>query len=246
MSGRTEARNLISMDMEEAQLLDRQVAYYRARAGEYDEWFLRQGRYDRGPEHRAEWFAEVTKVEETLRSTVQGADVLELACGTGLWTRHLAESNRHVTAVDASPEVLEINRARVGASNVNYVTADIFSWTPPASFDVVFFAFWLSHVPPTRFDPFWEMVGRALRPRGLVFFVDSLLQQSSTAKDHDPLDTSGIVRRRLNDGREFEIVKVFYDPPDLQKRLSSRGWKGWVRSTGAYFLYGAMSRGQTP
>ncbi len=25
-----------------------QIAYYQARAGEYDEWFFRQGRYDRG------------------------------------------------------------------------------------------------------------------------------------------------------------------------------------------------------
>ena len=31
-------------------LLCEQIAYYRARAGEYDEWFLRQGRYDRGSE----------------------------------------------------------------------------------------------------------------------------------------------------------------------------------------------------
>jgi hypothetical protein len=28
-------------------LLQEELAYYRARAGEYDEWFLRQGRYDR-------------------------------------------------------------------------------------------------------------------------------------------------------------------------------------------------------
>lgn len=33
-------------------LLHHQIAYYRARATEYDEWFYRQGRYDRGPEVR--------------------------------------------------------------------------------------------------------------------------------------------------------------------------------------------------
>ena len=40
-------------------ILDEQLTYYRARAPEYDEWFMRTGRYDRGPEHSAEWFSEV-------------------------------------------------------------------------------------------------------------------------------------------------------------------------------------------
>jgi hypothetical protein len=31
-------------------LLEGQLAYYRARAEEYDEWFFRRGRHDRGPE----------------------------------------------------------------------------------------------------------------------------------------------------------------------------------------------------
>ena len=31
------------------QVLSDQIAYYRARAGEYDEWWFRTGRYDRGP-----------------------------------------------------------------------------------------------------------------------------------------------------------------------------------------------------
>jgi len=33
-----------------------QVAYYRARAGEYERWWLRQGRYDRGPVATRRWF----------------------------------------------------------------------------------------------------------------------------------------------------------------------------------------------
>ncbi len=55
-----------------------------------------------------------------LRSTVQGEEVLELACGTGLWTRRLAENNRRIVAVDASPEVIAINRERDEFGNVEY------------------------------------------------------------------------------------------------------------------------------
>ncbi len=230
--------------MGEEQLLASQLAYYRARAQEYDEWFLRQGRYDRGPSHRAEWSGEVALVEAALRDALPPGDVLELACGTGLWTRHLTGGHRRVVAVDASPEAIAINHTRVESDAVEYVVADLFSWTPPVGqFDAVFFAFWLSHVPAARFDPFWQVVRTALKPNGVAFFVDSLIEQSSTATDHDLLDVSAVVQRRLNDGRAFSIVKVFYEPASLERRLLQLGWRGWVRSTGRFFLYGAVAPG---
>lgn len=200
------------------QQLDTQIAYYRARAAEYDEWFYRQGRYDRGPAQREQWFREVGIVQNALAGLAPLGDVLELACGTGLWTERLAAAADHVHAIDASPEVFAIDSL-------------------PAA-DFVFFGFWLSHVPPDRFDSFWRTVRSALRPRGRVFFVDSRLAPSSTAVDHEPPTDAGIERRKLNDGREFEIVKVFYQPEPLQQRLASLGWRANVRTSGDYFVYG--------
>ena len=225
--------------MDDRRLLDEQLAYYRARAGEYDEWFMREGRYDRGPEQRAEWFNEVAEVEAALRQADPG-DVLELACGTGLWTRHLAAGARRITAVDASPEVIDLNRGRLRSKKVEYVVADLFTWKPNRRFDFVLFAFWLSHVPPARFEAFWALVRESLRARSRVFFVDSLRQQDATARDQAPLGDSSITRRRLNDGREFDIVKVFYEPGDLERRLGALGWRGRVRASGRHFVHGTM------
>ena len=227
--------------MEERQVLDEQMAYYRARAGEYDEWFFREGRYDRGPEHRAQWFREVATVEAELNAANPRGHALELACGTGLWTRHLLDTAETVTAVDASPETLAVNRDRLRSERVEYVVADIFSWTPPRRFDFVLFTFWLSHVPAARFESFWAMLARALAPGGRAFFVDSLLVQESTARDHATIDDSGIVRRKLNDGREFDIVKIFYEPTGLEPRLAALGWHGYVRSSGQFFVYGSVT-----
>ena len=228
--------------MDTEQLLAEQVSYYRARAAEYDDWWFRRGRYDNGPEWNAGWFAEVAEVEAALERFGPAGDVLELACGTGLWTRHLARTAARLTAVDASPEVIALNRARVGEAPVEYVQADIFDLRLPDLYDECFFGFWLSHVPEERFAEFWDGVGRALRPGGRVFFVDSGIGRSDRAhtRDRDP-ETE---LRRLSDGREFRIVKRYHEPPELERRLAELGFRVTVSTTErGSMIYGLGSHG---
>lgn len=222
-------------------LLQEQVRYYRERAAEYDEWFFRQGRYDRGEHHRQQWFAEVAEVESALRAIVPSGDILELACGTGLWTQHLAPFATSLTAIDAAPEAIALNQQRVGCGSVEYIVADLFDWTPNRQFDFVFFGLWLSHVPAKRFDRFWQMVKESLKPNGRVFFVDSLLTQASTARNHAVLDRQGYSERKLNDGRTYRVVKIFHEPTELQESLQSLGWLGQIDRTDRYFFYGSFS-----
>ncbi|MAE63168.1 MAG: SAM-dependent methyltransferase [Phycisphaeraceae bacterium] len=223
-------------------LLNQQIDYYDARAPEYDQWFLRQGRYDRGEEHRARWQAEIAHVARALETACPGGDVLELASGTGLWTRRLAPSCDRLTAVDASANAIELCRRRVDAPHVEYITDDIFRWRPDRRFDFIFFGFWLSHVPEQRFGAFWSLVRDALKPGGQAYFVDSLFTSASSAMDHGPVDRSGISARKLNDGRAFRIVKVFYEPDRLTNDLSALGWTARIRTSGAFFMFGSAWR----
>lgn len=222
-------------------ILSEQIAYYRARAGEYDQWFLRQGRYDRGDEHRAKWFGEVAKLEAALSEAQPHGDILELACGTGLWSQHLIRNAHTLTAIDASPEVLEINRQRLSSPIARFLQADLFDWQPNQQYNFIFFSFWLSHVPEDRLEKFWQTLRTALKPDGKVFFIDSLFTSDSTAKDHKMIDHSGVVERKLNDGQTFRIVKMFHEPKSLEERLRRMGWNGIVRSTGEFFYYGLFS-----
>jgi len=57
-----------------------------------------------------------------------------------------------------------------------------------------------------------------------------------------PEPSATVLQRRLNDGREFRIYKVFYDPADLAERLRRLGWRFDVQQTKHYFLYGSGSR----
>lgn len=223
-------------------VLRNQIDYYRARAGEYDEWFYRVGRYDRGEALNQQWFDEVNLAMREVQALPRVEHALELAAGTGNWTRELANLAGHVTAVDASAEMIAINREKVARPNVSYVQADLFEWQPDREYDLVFFAFWLSHVPPERLTPFLETVKQATKPGGQVFIIDSLPDNTSSAANHAAYDPDDIYHvRKLNDGRSFKIVKVFYEAAALEQQLSDAGFAASVQTTGRYFWY---ARGQ--
>jgi len=227
-------------------ILAEQVAYYRARAGEYDEWWFRTGRYDRGPELNAAWAADVNEVEGALVAYLDHARprrALELACGTGLFTRFLAPRAEHLLALDASPEVLAINRGRVAAANVAYAVEDLFAWQPADRYDFVFMSFWLSHVPDDRFAEFWSKVRGALADGGSAYVIDSGWDTTSSATNHvRPDRENGVAARKLNNGSEYRIVKIFHEPADLARRLSALGLTPQIVHTPRYFIHGAVTR----
>lgn len=221
------------------EVLDEMKTYYRERAGEYDEWFYRRGRYDRGAEANARWFAELDKVFSALDAFAMRGDVLELAPGTGIWTERLLPTASTITTVDASPEMIAINRVRLDSERIIYILSDLFTWQPAQTYDGVFFGFWISHVPLERLDAFLEMVATALRRGGKFFFVDGRRELLSTAENHQlPDEGQQLMTRKLNDGRAFDIVKNFYDPAQLAERFARYGLRVMVRETATYFLYG--------
>jgi SAM-dependent methyltransferase len=210
-------------------LLSEQIAYYRARADEYDNTGVV------GAEQ------EGRRLEAALDRFAPRGRVLELACGTGRWTGLLAAHAESVTAVDASPEVLAINRSKVGDPRVSYVEADLFAWRPDELYDTVFFAFWLSHVPPERFEPFWALVAASLAPAGRVFFIED---RPTLAVDERAVagEPDYVVERELLDGSNFRAVKAFREPEWIHQLLAGLGWEAEVETVGPCFFYGIARR----
>ena len=215
-------------------VLQEQVDYYRARAAEYDEWFYRKGRYDHGDESNRVWFEEADSVFDALDTMAPTGDVLELAPGTGIWTERLLRTARYVTAIDASSEMIARNRAKLGngATRVTFQVADIFEWKPSVKFDAIVFCFWISHVPATRLDQFLDMIASALKGGGQIFFVDGRKEPSVMASNQImPAVDTEFMTRKLNDGREFQIVKNYYQPSKLAHQFASHGLDVDVRET---------------
>ncbi|NGO13320.1 class I SAM-dependent methyltransferase [Streptomyces sp. HC44] len=204
-------------------LLAEQMAYYRARAPEYDRVYAERS-------DLRELLAAVDDLPVT-------GDVLELACGTGQWTGPLAARARSVTALDAAAETLDIACSRVTSPNVLFTQADVFTWRPSRRYDTVFFAFWLSHVPPSRMADFWNTVGAALAPQGRAIFIDDgpgeAVHEEVLARQPVPA-----VLRPLDDGSRHRIVKVFHDAETLTGDLAALGWSADVRLVDGSFIVG--------
>jgi SAM-dependent methyltransferase len=216
-------------DDEQRRLLDDQVRYYRALGADY----LDQDVDLPGGE-------ELTEALEAFRPA---GSVLELACGPGVWTGRLLRHATDVTAVDASPEMLEAAAARVGRDHVRFVQADLFTWVPDRRYDVVFIGFWLSHVPLERFDSFWSLVDAGLKEDGRVFLADDSYR---TPDELVAGPASSTISRRLADGMSYRLVKVPHTPRDLEERLRRIGWNIKVTTAAGPVYWGAGTRLSSP
>ncbi|HEX6867314.1 MAG TPA: class I SAM-dependent methyltransferase [Candidatus Limnocylindrales bacterium] len=219
------------------------LAYYAARADEYDDWYLRRGRYERGPVHDTAWNAELDIAGRWLDALPIAGEIVELAAGTGWWSPLLAGKGE-LSLYDGNAAPLDRARERLVAHDLRAHLHVRDAWAEPdRRVDAVFTGFWLSHVPRTRIDAFLEIVRRWLRPGGTFAFIDSLPDPQSSAIDHPtPADDRSV--RRLDDGREFTIVKVYYEPSELEDLLRRAGFvDARVTTTGRFFLTGVATAG---
>jgi ubiquinone/menaquinone biosynthesis C-methylase UbiE len=127
------------------------------------------GIYDRNRSLRLLSLAEIPATLRRLQP--QRSDtVLEIGCGTGRFTRHLAARCRRVVAVDYSRESLRRARAKIPQLEVQFLQADA-SFLPLAerSADRALSCQMLEHLPtPEARERALAGIARALRPGGRV------------------------------------------------------------------------------
>jgi ubiquinone/menaquinone biosynthesis C-methylase UbiE len=166
---------------------------------------------------------------------------VELAAGTGWWSPLLA-SRGELSLYDTSAAALDRARERLLAHTLRAHLHVRDAWAEPdRQVDGLFLGFWLSHVPRERLPEFLALAHRWLKPGGRLAFIDSLPDAASGAADHPaPADDRSL--RRLADGREFTIVKVYYEPRQLSAALRAAAFDDVeVSTTGRFFLLGSAA-----
>jgi ubiquinone/menaquinone biosynthesis C-methylase UbiE len=229
--------------MDPAERLDAEmVAYYVARAPEYDEWYLRSDRYVHTEVDDAAWKSDLDLASRWLDAIPMSGEIVELAGGTGWWSQHLAVKGR-LTVCDISPEMLGLARSRLRSLGLiaEFEVRD--NWAEPdRQVDGLFAGFWLSHVSRERLPAFLALANRWLKPGGVFAFMDSRRDPASGAIDHRP-SSDDVQLRRLNDGRTFQVRKVYYSPVELEAALAHAGFvDAGVETSERFFLLGQARR----
>ena len=150
---------LLGREQPSSAIEEEMIIYYAERSGEYNDWYERKNKYNKGLALNTRWFEDLNVVEEIL-TEIQNKNILEVAAGTGRWTKVLSKKNS-VTPTDSSAEMLKINKSSTGISGGVF---DVFSGIPErlqGRFSEVFCGFWLSHVPFSRINEFFKIVDQA-------------------------------------------------------------------------------------
>jgi SAM-dependent methyltransferase len=101
---------------------------------------------------------------------LQGREVLEAMCGSGLSTGYLLERGAQVTGLDVSPEAIRLFRSKWPECEASAESLLDFS-APDESFDVVVVVGGLHHVQPGAEEAI-EQIWRLLRPGGYFCFCE--------------------------------------------------------------------------
>ena len=222
------------------------IPYYEARAAEYDDWYLRRGRYSHGPVHDLAWQMELDAATTWLDGLPLRGEIVELAAGTGWWSALLATKGE-LHAYDAATAPLDRARDRLVAHRLRAHLHVRDAWAEPdRAVDALFAGFWLSHVPRERLGAFLGIVRAWLKPGALFAAVDSLADPASGAVDRLPAPGPDLSRRRLGDGREFTIPKVHYEPDELRDALGAAGFVSVdLRTTGRFLILASATAPST-
>ena len=188
--------------------------YYADRAYEYDKTYLR-------PERQKD----IKKLHKLLKNLLSGHIVLEVACGTGYWTKTIASVSKFITAVDINNKVLQIAKNReIPSDKVIFVQDDVYSLNKiQNNFSAGFASFWWSHVLKSKLKGFLALFQSKLQSDALVVFIDNRrVKGSSTPISRIDNDGNTYQIRKLEDGREYEILKNFPTKKEIRETIGNK------------------------
>ena len=203
--------------------------YYAERAREYERIYEKPERQD-----------DLVWLKDALPPMFAGRRVLEIACGTGYWTQHLAREAREIIGIDINDETLALARGKgLPAAQVAFRIADAYALPEDLGrFEGLFAGFWWSHIPVHERRRFFTAVDSHLAPGARVALLDNLyVAGSSTPITRRDADGNTYQARRLEDGSEHEVLKNFPTEAALVADIAGLGRNPQYIALSYYWLF---------
>lgn len=189
------------------------TSYYNDRAKEYDKVYAIPAEQE-----------DLQTASALFQNIFAGKTVLEIACGTGYWTKQISKTAASIYATDINRSVIDIAKTRQVNSNITFEVSDMFTLRTDQKFDGLFGGFIWSHILLQDIDPFLDKISDLLNDKGIVVFIDSN-QLEGTYHDKSritKIDDEGnsFQSRTLDDGSSHLVLKNFPTKDFLFQKLS--------------------------
>lgn len=188
------------------------VQYYHQRAKEYDRLYTRPDRLE-----------ELTEAGKIISSLFNGKDVLEVACGTGYWTKVISEKCNAILATDINESVIDIARHRdYGNAAVSFKVANLFNLPNDGQWNALFAGFICSHIYLDELPHFFRTMHSLCSAEVTFVYMDNNYVEG----DSLPLETidnkgNTFQNRKLDDGSNHLILKNFLSENTLKNILDT-------------------------
>jgi SAM-dependent methyltransferase len=191
------------------------VRYYSARANEYEDVYLKPERQD-----------DLRRLHDLIPEFFADRQVLDVACGTGYWTRRIAARAKSIVGCDLSDAVLRLAKERQPqATPAHFVVGDAFALERiGGQFDAAFVGFWWSHLLREDVRRFLLGLHRRLPAGSPVMIVDNrYVSGSNWPVTRADVHGNTYQSRRLRNGVEYEVLKNFPTSTELLDAIASTG-----------------------
>ena len=203
-------------------------SYYSKRAREYEQVYEK-------PERQRE----LAWLRKRIPNLYRGRTVLEVACGTGYWTQHIAPAAKRVYAGDINDAVLEIAREKpIPPGKATFFKADAVTLegVPPGC-NAAFAGFWWSHVKKSGIAQFTANLAARLEPGAIVGILDNTWAHgSSTPLSRTDAEGNTYQIRKLANGEDFEVLKNYPTPEELTEAIRPVAREAHLEALTYYWL----------
>ena len=202
------------------------LKYYEQRRPEYEAIYTKPERQN-----------DLVWIEAQLSDCIVGKRVLEIACGTGYWSRRISAVATSLHATDASGELAS---AAVESCNLGIVSSGVlnaFNIPPSPGFECLVAGFFFSHVLLEQRSQFIEGLASAVDPGTcLIMFDNNFVPGSSTKISRQAVTGDTYQLRMLSDGSSHEVLKNFPSADELSAVLTPCCSKFEIRES-KYFWF---------
>ena len=191
--------------------------YYQKRAKEYDQVYQKPERQN-----------DLQQLQDYLKTTFANKKILEIACGTGYWTKTIAETCTAILATDVNTAVLAIAKTKnYNRGLVEFKELDFWQLKEPmTSYDAVFGGFIWSHILKKELPRFLTILQNQLNANGELIFIDNkYITGSNTPISRTDADGNTYQIRKLQNGAEYEVLKNFPTKAEIEDLIKGVGFE---------------------